>query len=374
MAAGRDGGAGAPRTTACVFHREGDYWTLSFDEMTVRAKDAKGLRYIAQLLKAPGREIPALELIQTENTNRTRTTSRSSAPAVEDLPLAVDLAQDTLDRPARTAYEARIRELEEDITDADARGDAITAERARHERDTIATALAAAYGLGGRTRKFPGDTSERARKAVTERIRTTLTRIETAHPVLGNHLRRSIRTGTFCSYTPDRPVRWNAPDDTRARVAGESRTGPLDVLIVDDHPLWRDTVRQVLEHAGVATVVAEASDGSDAIELARRWRPDVVLMDVGLPDRTGSDVTEALLRERSDVKVLVLSSSDERRDVVDAVAAGASGYLVKTAEGSDIVDAVRRVHAGELVFPAPVSRIVLSELHAVRDRTDVTAS
>jgi CheY-like chemotaxis protein len=204
---------------------------------------------------------------------------------------------------------------------------------------------------------------ERTRKAVTERIRTTLARVEKIHPALGDHLRRSLRTGTYCSYDPAERIDW-ALDGEGPAPSSQTNTQRLpDVLIVDDHPLWRETLRKVLEHAGSA-VVAEASDGVEALEVASRRPADVVLMDIDMPEMDGIEATRRLVGKRPDAKVLVLSSSDERDDVIAAVAAGASGYLLKTADASEIVDAVRRVAAGEPVFPPPLSTLVLSELRA----------
>jgi tetratricopeptide (TPR) repeat protein len=184
--------------TGNVFRLEGEFWTVSFGGDVVRIKDAKGLHDIAKLIAAPGREVAALDLH-----------SEIGAPA--RLPgegLSVPgHAGELLDDEARAAYKARLAELEEDIEEADTRGDTGTAERARVERDAIAHELSAAYGLGGRARRA-GDPSERARTAVTRRIREAISRVADVHPNLGRHLKNSVRTGTFCSYTPEQPTRW----------------------------------------------------------------------------------------------------------------------------------------------------------------------
>jgi DNA-binding NarL/FixJ family response regulator len=136
----------------------------------------------------------------------------------------------------------------------------------------------------------------------------------------------------------------------------------IALMLVDDHPMWRGTLRTILTHAKVGKVVGEASDGAEAVELARTTAPDVVVMDVNLPEMDGIEATRRLLADRSDVKVLVLASSDERAQVIESVRAGASGYVLKTAEPDEVVDAVRRVAAGELVFPSSVANAVLEEL------------
>ncbi len=150
----------------------------------------------------------------------------------------------------------------------------------------------------------------------------------------------------------------------RAREnASSSRT--FSIMLVDDHPMWRETLRKVVEHACPATVVAEASDGAEAVEMARVARPDVVVMDLSLPKKSGPEATRVILAELPETKVLMLSSSDERGDVLEAIKAGASGYVVKTSGSADIADAVRRVHSGELVLPPHLTGVVLSELRSL---------
>lgn len=128
----------------------------------------------------------------------------------------------------------------------------------------------------------------------------------------------------------------------------------LTVVVVDDHPLWRETLVTLLAGIGVAATVHQAADGETAIELARAVRPDVVLMDMQMPGIGGVEATAAI-RSDPGCPVLMLCSSDQRRDVLEAVRAGASGYLLKTTGGPEIADALRRVHAGELVFPREVA-------------------
>jgi len=114
---------------------------------------------------------------------------------------------EVLDDRAREAYRARLVDLQEDLDEAEASNDPERAARARAEMDLLTTELASAYGLGGRARGA-GSATERARKAVTERIRASLARVAAANPGLGRHLENSIRTGIFCSYRPETPVDW----------------------------------------------------------------------------------------------------------------------------------------------------------------------
>jgi DNA-binding NarL/FixJ family response regulator len=136
-------------------------------------------------------------------------------------------------------------------------------------------------------------------------------------------------------------------------------------MLVDDHPMWRQTVKQVLEHKGVAKVVAEASDGAEAIALANRTPLDIVVMDIDLPSVDGVEATRRLLAARPELKVLVLSASDARAQVIAAVQAGASGYLLKTSGPGEVAEAIQRVRAGELVFPPALAGLVLDEMRRV---------
>jgi DNA-binding NarL/FixJ family response regulator len=139
----------------------------------------------------------------------------------------------------------------------------------------------------------------------------------------------------------------------------------IRVLVVDDHPVWRSGVRNDLERSGRLQVVGEAEDGGEAIEMAREVMPDVVLMDLQLPHVSGVDATRAIVEDSPHVKVLVLSASAEEADVLEAVKAGASGYLLKSSRSDELVDAVTRVRGGEPVFTASLAGLVLSEFRRI---------
>jgi hypothetical protein len=113
-------------------------------------------------------------------------------------------------------YKERIAELEQDIDDADGRGDGEASVNARRELDALVDQLTAAYGLGGRPRRIP-DRIERARKAITRRIRDAIVRVGRAHPSLGRHLDVSVRTGVFCAYAPERKTTWTIEIAPQAR-------------------------------------------------------------------------------------------------------------------------------------------------------------
>lgn len=143
------------------------------------------------------------------------------------------------------------------------------------------------------------------------------------------------------------------------------------VMLVDDHPLWRDTLRKVIEREGVGSVVAEASDGREAVDLARTACPDLIVMDMALPTMGGAEATRRIRSRHPDVKVLVLSSFEGRASVIDAVRAGASGYLLKTAGATEVASAIRRISDGELVFPRRLASVVLDEFRRLSEEASV---
>jgi DNA-binding NarL/FixJ family response regulator len=139
---------------------------------------------------------------------------------------------------------------------------------------------------------------------------------------------------------------------------------PVRVMIVDDHPVWRDGVRADLERTG-HDVVGEAADGREAIEMARTCMPEVVLMDLQLPLVSGVDATRRIIEESPHVKVLVLSASAEEQHVLEAVKAGAAGYLLKSSTSDELVSAVTRVRDGEPVFTPSLAGLVLDEFRRI---------
>ena len=142
-------------------------------------------------------------------------------------------------------------------------------------------------------------------------------------------------------------------------------TDPIRVLVVDDHPVWRSGVRSDLEATGLAEVVGEAADGGEAIEMAREVMPEVVLMDLQLPNVSGADATRQITADSPHVKVLILSASGEEADVLEAVKADASGYLLKSSASHELIDAITRVREGEPVFTASLAGLVLSEFRRI---------
>ena len=176
-----------------AWHRDGDSWVVMFDDQTVRLRESKGMADLAVLLARPGSAVLATELVGLGG--------RAGQPAPAS-------GLEALDRRALADYRRRLGELDAEVDEADADHDTARAERLRHEKEFLLAELSGAVGLSGRIRRT-GDDVDRARKAVRARLRDTIGRIAAVHPSLGRHLERSIRTGSACTYEPERPVEWS---------------------------------------------------------------------------------------------------------------------------------------------------------------------
>jgi pimeloyl-ACP methyl ester carboxylesterase len=181
-----------PDDDACVWRREGDLWRLRFSGQEVRLAHRKGLEDLAILLSNPMREVSAAEL---------RGGPVGTAPAPEHG------SDEVLDESARRQYADRLRDLTAEIEEADANHDLGRLEALQEEQEALLEQLRAASGLGGRTRRL-GDPAERARKAVSARIRDAIKHVQKVHPDLANHLESSITTGLTCVYRPDTAHLW----------------------------------------------------------------------------------------------------------------------------------------------------------------------
>lgn len=179
-----------PCRTASVARR-GDIWAWSWDGSTVQVRHAKGVADLALLLQRAGREVHVREL---EGISTTHRGPSSSGPV--------------LDEVAVRSYRQRLRDLEEDLDEADRHGDLARAAALAAERDALVAELSRAFGAGGRTRRVGSDPDERLRKAVSARVRASIERIEALSPSLGRHLRSAVRTGFWCAYEPEHPVDW----------------------------------------------------------------------------------------------------------------------------------------------------------------------
>ncbi len=183
----RSDGAPASSPEHALLRRDGDTWEIAFAGVTARSRHLKGIGDLAMLLSRPNTEIHALELMGVVQV------SDSIGPAI--------------DHRARQSYRAQVLDLQEEIDEARSANDPARAERAEDELDALVTELSAALGLGGRSRET-GSTAERARSAVTFRIRGAIKRVAEQHDALGRHLSNSVRTGTWCSYVPEQPQVW----------------------------------------------------------------------------------------------------------------------------------------------------------------------
>jgi DNA-binding NarL/FixJ family response regulator len=134
----------------------------------------------------------------------------------------------------------------------------------------------------------------------------------------------------------------------------------MRVLIADDHALFRDGLRSLLEVRGV-DVVGEAQNGREAVELARRLRPDVVLMDLSMPELGGLDATRLISAELSEVKVVVLTASEDDGDLFEAIKSGAQGYLFKNLKSDELLNLLEGVSRGEPALTPGLARKLLGE-------------
>jgi AAA ATPase domain len=173
--------------------RSGQVWLLEWRGRHSTVPDAKGLRDLAVLLARPGQPVPALELVEAAGGPPAAAAGAGLGPV--------------LDATARRAYQQRLADLADELAEAEAHADLGRLERLRAERSMLADELASAVGLGGRAR-FAGDPAERARKAVTMRIRAAISAIAAQDDALARHLRNTIRTGRLCSYQPESAVSW----------------------------------------------------------------------------------------------------------------------------------------------------------------------
>jgi TolB-like protein/tetratricopeptide (TPR) repeat protein len=177
-----------PDTSAeAVFRHEGELWMLAYRGRCVRLSDVKGLHDLACLLAHPGERFHCLELAGR--------------------PPDLGLAGPVLDRTARTQVQGRIRELQAELDEAEAQNDLGRSARARAELDALVSELGRALGIGARARSL-GSPSERARSAVTWRIRSAIRKVASTHRELGRHLENAVKTGTYCTYAPEAPVGW----------------------------------------------------------------------------------------------------------------------------------------------------------------------
>ncbi len=151
---------------------------------------------------------------------------------------------------------------------------------------------------------------------------------------------------------------------------GTSEPEKLRVLIVDDHALFRRGLQMVLEQEPDIDVVGEAADGAEAVDRSQDLMPDVVLMDVRMPKRSGIEATQEIRELLPHAKILMLTISDEEADLYEAIKAGASGYLLKEISIEEVADAIRSVWAGQSRISPTMASKLLTEFAAMSKRAE----
>jgi hypothetical protein len=205
------------RSTAALetnaYHFDGRRWTLRFAGQTVTQRNLKGWRYLTYLLQRPHEEIHVLELLQLTDAQPGNIRAGLTGASVDHLAaqgLSATRGLDarlTIDSAARTAYRQRWVELQSELDEAERCNDPARAAQLRAEVDFLAAELARGYGSGAEA-PTATETAERARKAVTNRLRAALAKLQHVHPALWQHLSAALKTGTWCSYQPVHPTRW----------------------------------------------------------------------------------------------------------------------------------------------------------------------
>ena len=142
----------------------------------------------------------------------------------------------------------------------------------------------------------------------------------------------------------------------------ESATAsPVRVMIADDHPMVRGGLRALLERSGEFKVIAEAADGYEAIDLATLHKPDVLLLDVGMPRLNGPDAALSISQKIPSIRIVMVSMHSDESYVLRALKAGARGYLMKASPEADVLTAVRAVAAGNAYFSPSITKLLMEE-------------
>lgn len=140
---------------------------------------------------------------------------------------------------------------------------------------------------------------------------------------------------------------------------------PIRILIADDHTLVRQGLRQLCEGLGGFTVVAEAENGAQAVAVARTEQPNVILMDIVMPDVDGVEAIRQIIGETPAVRIIALTMYRQEQYMLDAIRAGACGYLLKTVDAGVLIAAIEAVHRGKYLIDPIIASRVLSEFHLV---------
>lgn len=200
-----------------LFHQAGEYWTIAYQGTVFHLKDARGLHYLSHLLRHPDQEVHVLDLATLGTGAEGHGEEALGHPSLlNGHGCSLTGAGAILDPQATTAYKRRVQELREELEEAQGHNDLGRVDHLQQEMDFLIQALASAVGLGGRNRQAVSQV-ERARVNVTKTIKTAVKKITANDPLLGRYFTTTIKTGTFCSYTPDPrfPVSWQWERDLR---------------------------------------------------------------------------------------------------------------------------------------------------------------
>ena len=140
------------------------------------------------------------------------------------------------------------------------------------------------------------------------------------------------------------------------------------VLLVDDHTLFRQSLAYLLQQNGDIELVGQANDGIEAVDKARELVPDIILMDIRMPQRGGMEATRLIRQEMPGINILMLTVSDEEADLFEAIKAGAKGYLLKNIDTAKLLEAVRLVASGGVVISSPMAENLLNEFASMAER------
>lgn len=135
----------------------------------------------------------------------------------------------------------------------------------------------------------------------------------------------------------------------------------IKILVADDHNLVRQGIVALLNVESDMQVIGEASDGIEAVRLAKKFNPDIVIMDLSMPNLNGLEATHQIKRDASDVKVLILTQHENEEYVMQIIKAGASGYVLKTSVSDDLIKAIKEIQKGEKFFSPSISRMILDD-------------
>lgn len=137
----------------------------------------------------------------------------------------------------------------------------------------------------------------------------------------------------------------------------------ISVLIADDHPLFRQGIKQILELENDITVVAQAANGDEAVRLTREHKPDVILMDINMPGSNGLQAIKEIKDENINSKIIVLTIHEDREYLIKTIQMGAEGYVLKDAEPSVLIDAIRSVHQGQFYIQPNMTKELVKEFN-----------